>query len=147
MDVIDSINARMRVFLLIQAIGFFCWQTAGGVSAYTAPALGLAGPASFISYLGAIIWAASLLLYLSDAARAKKVLGRNVLNDDWAKHVRQKAAEAAFWILMIGVVSSMALTAFDVNGALLLKLLTGLSISSFFVASVIYDRQGDGEDD
>jgi len=41
----------------------------------------------------------------------------------------------------------MALTAFEVNGALLLKLLTGLSISTFFVATVIYDRQGDGADD
>ena len=41
----------------------------------------------------------------------------------------------------------MTLSNFGVEGALLLKILTGLSVSSFFVATVLYDRRGEGEED
>lgn len=144
MDAIEQINKRMRMLLIAQAIGFFAWQAADGLAG-----LGLAfsaGPAFVVSGVGFGIWLVSLILFFGQALQAKKIAGYDVLNDEWARDVRKRAAEAAFWVITIAVVLSMTATNFGADGQFLLKLLTGLSVSSFFIATVIYDRRGEGAD-
>lgn len=143
MDQLEKINARMRVLLLCQAVGFFAWQAGGGVSASEQLPAAFSGPGLVISLAGFGLWLVTIILYFADARRAYKTVGYDVINDEWARDVRRRAAEAAFWVITISTVLAMTLSNFDVEGALLLKILTGLSVSSFFVATVVYDRRGD----
>lgn len=143
MDQFERINARMRLLLLGQAAGFFAWQSGGGVSSSDQLPATLTGPGLTVSLLGFGVWFITLLLYFADARRAYKTLGYDVINDEWARDVRRRAAEAAFWVITIATVLAMTLSNFGIEGALLLKVLTGLSVSSFFVATVWYDRRGD----
>jgi len=145
MDQLEKINARMRVYLLCQAVGFFAWQAGGGVSASDQLPAGFSGPGLAISLAGFGLWLVTISLYFMDAWRAYKTVGHNVLNDEWARDVRRRAAEAAFWVITIATVLAMTLSNFGIEGALLLKILTGLSVSSFFVATVVYDRRGDDD--
>lgn len=147
MDVIEQINKRMRIFLILQAIGFFAWQSGDGVVGLASAGSGLTGPAFVVSGVGFGIWLVSLILFFGHALNAKKIAGYDVLNDEWARDVRKRAAEAAFWVVTIGVVVSMTATNFGADGQFLLKLLTGLSVASFFVATVIYDRRGESAED
>ena len=142
MEAIEQINKRMRLLLIAQAVGFFAWQAGDGFAGLT-----LAGPAFVVSGVGFGIWLVSLILFLGQALQAKKIAGYDVLNDEWARDVRKRAAEAAFWVITIAVVLSMTATNFGADGPFLLKLLTGLSVSSFFIATVIYDRRGEGADE
>lgn len=143
MDQFERINARMRLLLLGQAAGFFAWQAGGGVSRSEQLPAALTGPGLTVSLLGFGVWFITLLLYFADARRAYKTLGYDVINDEWARDVRRRAAEAAFWVITIATVLAMTLSNFGIAGALLLKILTGLSVSSFFLATVWYDRRGD----
>lgn len=70
----------------------------------------------------------------------------DVLNDEWAQHVRKKSAETAYWIILISIVSAMVLSNFGVDGQLLLKVLTGIGVSSFLLAAVVYDDQAETVD-
>lgn len=145
MDQLEKINARMRIYLLCQAAGFFAWQAGGGVSGSEQLPASFSGPGLVVSLIGFGLWLVTISLYFLDARRAYKTVGHNVLNDEWARDVRRRAAEAAFWVITIATVLAMTLTNFGVEGALLLKVLTGLSVSSFFVATVVYDRRGDDD--
>lgn len=143
MDQFERINARMRVLLLGQAAGFFAWQAGGGVSNSDQLPAAFTGPGMTVSLIGFGVWFITLLLYFADARRAYKTLGYDLINDEWARDVRRRAAEAAFWVITIATVLAMTLSNFGIEGALLLKVLTGLTVSSFFVATVWYDRRGD----
>ena len=143
MDQFERINARMRVLLLGQAAGFFAWQAGGGVSNSDQLPAFLNGPGMTVSLIGFALWLVSISLYFLDARRAHKLFGYDVINDEWARDVRRRAAEAAFWVITIATVLAMTLSNFGIEGALLLKVLTGLTVSSFFVATVWYDRRGD----
>lgn len=145
MDQLERINARMRVLLLCQAAGFFAWQAGGGVANAEQLPAALTGVGMPVSLVGFGVWFITLLLYFADARRAYKTVGYDVINDEWSRDVRRRAAEAAFWVITIATVLAMTLSNFGVEGALLLKILTGLSVSSFFVATVIYDQRGDDE--
>ena len=147
MEAVEQINKRMRIFLILQAVGFFAWQAGDGLSASGQTPAGLVGPAFLASGIGFGIWLVSLIIFLGQAWRAKKIAGYDVLNDEWARDVRKRAAEAAFWVITIAVVISMTATNFGADGQLLLKFLTGLSVASFFVATVIYDRRGESSGD
>ena len=146
MDQFEALNARMRVCLLCQAAGFFSWQAGGGVAASEQIPASLSAPGLVVSLLGFGLWLVTISLYFMDARRAYKSVGYNVINDEWARDVRRRAAKAAFWVITIATVLAMTLSNFGVEGALLLKILTGLSVSSFFVATVLYDRRGEGEE-
>jgi uncharacterized membrane protein len=147
MEAVESINKRMRILLILQAIGFFSWQAGDGVAGLGQTSSDLAGPAFVVSGVGFGVWIVSLIIFFGQALQAKKVAGYDVLNDEWARDVRKRAAEAAFWVITIGVVLSMTATNFGADGQLLLKVLTGLSVASFFVATVIYDSRGEGSED
>ena len=147
MDQLDALNARMRVCLLCQAAGFFAWQAGGGVAASEQMPASLSAPGLVVSLLGFGLWLVTISVYFMDARRAYKSVGYDVINDEWARDVRRRAAEAAFWVITLCTVLAMTLSNFGVEGALLLKILTGLSVSSFFVATVLYDRRGEGEED
>ena len=145
MDQLEKINARMRVYLLCQAVGFFAWQAGGGVSKSEQLPGALTGPAILVSLVGLGLWIITLALYFGNARQASRMYGYDVINDEWARDVRRRAAEAAFWVITIATVLAMTLSNFGIEGALLLKILTGLSVSSFFVATVVYDRRGDDD--
>ncbi len=145
MDQLEVINARMRVYLLCQAVGFFAWQAGGGVSGSEQLPASFAGPGLVVSLIGFGLWLLTLLLYFADAWRAYKTVGHDVINDEWSRDVRRRAAEAAFWVVTISTVLAMTISNFGVDGGFLLKVLTGLSVSSFFVATVLYDRRGEDE--
>ena len=147
MTELNALQSRMRILLILQAIAFFCWQAAGGVSTSDQLPQSWQGPAYIISGMGVGLWVVGFILYMGNVFQAKKLMSYDVLNDEWAQHVRKKAAETAFWITMIGTVISMTLTNFGVDGALLLKILTGISVSSFLMAAVIYDREAESADD
>ena len=145
MDQLEVINARMRVYLLCQAIGFFAWQAGGGVANSSQLPDSFHGPGVVVSLIGFGLWLVTISLYFLDARRAYKTVGYDIINDEWARDVRRRAAEAAFWVITIATVLAMTLSNFGIEGALLLKILTGLSVSSFFVATVVYDRRGDDD--
>ncbi len=146
MDLADTLNARMRMFAILQAIGFFAWQAGEGLARFHHTPDGLIGPAFLISGIGVGIWLVSLIIFLGQAWRAKKAVGYDVLNDEWARDVRKRGAEAAFWIVTVAVVLSMTATNFGVDGQLLLKVITGLAVASFLLANVWFDsRHEDAE--
>ena len=146
MDLADTLNARMRMFAILQAIGFFAWQAGEGLARSHHTPDGLIGPAFLISGIGLGIWLVSLIIFLGQAWRAKKAVGYDVLNDEWARDVRKRGAEAAFWIVTVAVVLSMTATNFGVDGQLLLKVITGLAVASFLLANVWFDsRHEDAE--
>ena len=147
MDQLEQINARMRVLLLCQAAGFFFWQAGGGVTQTDSLPQAFSGPGLMVSLAGFALWLVSISLYFLDARRAHKLFGYDVINDEWARDVRRRAAEAAFWVITISTVVAMTISNFGVDGGLLLKLLTGVTVSSFFVATVFYDRCGDEAQD
>ena len=147
MDQLEALNARMRVCLLCQAASFFAWQAGGGVAASEQMPASLSATGLVVSLLGFGLWLVTISVYFMNARRAYKSVGYDVINDEWARDVRRRAAEAAFWVITLCTVLAMTLSNFGVEGALLLKILTGLSVSSFFVATVLYDRRGEGEED
>lgn len=144
MDLADQLNQRLRLFTILQALGFFAWQAGGGLSQSSQTPDALIGPAFVASGVGVGVWLVSLIIYLGQAWYAKKAVGYDVLNDEWAIDVRKRAAEAAFWIITIGIVLAMTATNFGADGQLLLKILTGLSVASFLIANVVYDSRGEG---
>ena len=143
MDLADRLNARMRIFAILQAIGFFAWQAGEGLARSHQTPDALTGPAFLASGVGVGVWLVSLIIFFGQAWQAKKAVGYDVLNDEWARDVRKRAAEAAFWIVTIAVVVSMTATNFGVDGQLLLNLITGLAVSSFLIANVWFDSRGE----
>jgi hypothetical protein len=91
--------------------------------------------------IGAGVWALGLIAYLLIAWRAQRQGLYDLLNDEWAQHVRKRASEAAFWILSACVVISMTLSYFAVDAALLLKINVGVAVSAFFIATVWFDAR------
>lgn len=143
----DALAKRLRLLLVLQAIGFFAWQAGDGVAGSDQIANSLQGPAIVISSSGMGLWLATLIFYLGQAFQAKKQFGYDVLNDEWARDVRKKASETAFWVCAIGIVTAMTATNFGADGQLLLKVLTGLAVSSYFLANVYWDTRGEGAED
>jgi hypothetical protein len=143
MDELETINLRMRAFLLCQAAGFFAWQAADGIGTSHQTPDSWMGPGLVISGIGFGLWLVTIILYFGDAFRAYKTVGYDIINDDWARDVRRRAAEAAFWVITVSTVLAMTFNQFGVDGGMLLKILTGLSVSSFFLAAVHYDRKGE----
>lgn len=143
MHELETINLRMRAFLLCQAAGFFAWQAADGIGTSHQTPDSWMGPGLVISGIGFGLWLVTIILYFGDAFRAYKTVGYDIINDDWARDVRRRAAEAAFWVITVATVLAMTFNQFGVDGGMLLKILTGLSVSSFFLAAVHYDRKGE----
>lgn len=147
MDQVEQISKRMRLLALAIAAGFFAWQVGDGMA--RSPQIGseLTGAAYIASGIGLGMWVVSLIIFFGQAWQAKKSVGYDVLNDEWAIDVRKRAGETAFWVVTVGVVLSMTATNFGADGQLLLKVLTGVSASSFLVASVYFDSRGEGGDE
>lgn len=143
MDELEKINVRMRALLLCQAAGFFAWQAADGIGSSHQTPDSWMGPGLVISGIGFGLWLVTIILYFGDAFRAYKTVGYDIINDEWARDVRRRAAEAAFWVITVATVLAMTINQFGLDGGLLLKVLTGLSVSSFFLAAVHYDRRGE----
>ncbi|MCR9128364.1 MAG: hypothetical protein NXI12_02475 [Alphaproteobacteria bacterium] len=146
MDVAEKLNAQMRIFFALNAAGFFTWQAGDGFAASAQIPGAFTGPSLLLSGIGFGLWLVTLIIIFGQAWRAKKLGVYDLLSDEWSLRVRAQAAEAAFWITTAGVVISMTLTNFGVDGQLLLKLLTGLAVASFLGSYVWYDsRHEDGE--
>ncbi len=144
MDAADQVLGRMRPLLLLQAAGFLAWQAGDGIAGgLSAPSTGLP-PAIMISLAGAMVWLVSLLAYFYLAWQAKKDGIYDILNDEWAQHVRKRASETAFWVLMISVVASMTASKFGVDAAMLLQVNVGISVASYFIATVWFDSRNEG---
>ena len=146
MDVAEKLNARMRVFFVLNAAGFFAWQAGDGFAMSAQIPDGLTGPSLLAGGVGFGLWLVTLIIIFGQAWRAKKLGIYDILSDEWSQRVRAQAAEAAFWITTVGVVVSMTATNFGVDGQLLLKLLTGLAVASFLGAHVWYDSRHEGDE-
>jgi len=145
MDLAEQLTARLRIFAILQAISFFAWQAGEGVARSSQIPDALTGPAFLVSGIGVGVWLVSLIIFFGLAWQAKKAVGYDVLNDEWARDVRKRGAEAAFWIVTVAVVLAMTATNFGADGQLLLKVITGLAVSSFLIANVWYDSRGEDE--
>ncbi len=145
MDAVERISGRMRWLLIAQAIGFFCWQAGDGLAHSDQIAALVANPAELISLIGAVLWLISMLAFFAQAHKAQRDGLHDILNDEWAQHVRGRAAETAFWALCIGVVGSMTATNFGLDAQMLLKINVGVAVSSFFLAYVWHDSRHEGE--
>ncbi|MEO1038239.1 MAG: hypothetical protein AAFX09_01745 [Pseudomonadota bacterium] len=145
MELAETLNRRARMFAVLQALGFFAWQAGDGLARSDTSPAGFVGPAFMASGIGLGVWVVSLIVFFGVSWHAKKAGVFDIMNDEWSRHVRMKAAEAAFWATAIGVVVSMTATNFGVDGWLLLKVLTGLAVASFLLAYAWYDsRHEDG---
>ena len=141
MDIVDQITIRMRILLLVQAAGFFTWQAGEGLARSEQVASAVSQPAALAALVGGAVWAVGLIVYFAQAWRAKKGGLYDILHDEWAQHVRKRASETAFWVLMISVVVSMTLSNFGVDAMLLLKINVGVAVSSYFLANVWFDTR------
>lgn len=145
MDGVEHITARMRWLLLVQAAGFFLWQAGEGLARSDQIAEAIGQPAGLAALIGGAVWVLGLAAYFAQAWRAKQAGLYDLLNDEWAQHVRKRASEAAFWVLAGSVVISMTLSYFGLDAALLLKINVGVAVSGFFLAHVWYDTRHEGE--
>lgn len=146
MDIAEKLNAQMRVFFALNAAGFFAWQAGDGFAASAQVPDALTGPSLILSGIGFGVWLVTLIIIFGQAWRARKLGVFDILSDEWSLRVRAQAAEAAFWITTVGIVVSMTLTNFGIDGQLLLKLLTGLAVASFLGSYVWYDSRHEGEE-
>ena len=145
MDVIDQITGRMRTLLLIQAAGFFTWQAGEGLARSHQVVEAVSQPAAVAALVGALAWAAGLIIYFTQAWRAKQRGLYDLLNDEWAQHVRRRASEFAFWALTVSIVVSMTVSNFGVDAQLLLKLNVGVAVSGFLLANIWLDSRHEDE--
>ena len=141
MALADQLKTRMRIFAVLQALGFFSWQAGEGFARSHQTPESLIGPAFIVSGVGVGVWLVSLIIFLSQAWHAKKAVGYDVINDEWARHVRKRAAETAFWLLTVAVVVSTTLANFGVDAQLLLQINTGLAVAGFLLANVYWDSR------
>lgn len=144
MDTAETITAQARLLLVLNGAGFFVWQAGEGLARSPQIPEAVTGPALVASGMGFGLWLVALILVFGQTWRAKKLGVYDILSDEWALAARRKAAEAAFWILSLGVVASMTAANFAVDAQLLLRILTGLAVSAFLFAYVWYDSRHEG---
>ena len=145
MSDLNAMKTHMRMVLLMQAGGFFCWQAIGALPTFEHTPSGLLGPAFIISGMGFGLWVVSFILFIASAVRAHKLLGYDLFKDTEAVKTRREASETAFWITTVGLVSAMTLHSLGVEGVFLLRVLTGLAVASFLAFAAIYDGQSNSD--
>lgn len=143
MDIEDRLTKRARLLFWLNGLGFFAWQAGDGLAMAGFTGRAATGSALIASGIGFGVWLVSLILVLGLGWQARRAGLYDILGDEWAKHARARAAEAAFWIVTISIVVCMTLSNFGFDAQLALKLLTGLAVASFLIAYAIFDAQHD----
>ncbi|XBQ15669.1 MAG: hypothetical protein ABL308_12000 [Oceanicaulis sp.] len=146
MDLADKLNAQIRVLFVLNAAGFFLWQSGDGLAGSAQIGGEISELARLVSIIGFAIWVIALFVVLGQTWRAKRLGVYDVLSDEWAQRARARAGEAGFWIVTVGVVLAMTATNFGIDGQLLLKALTGLAVAGYLGAYVWFDSRHEGEE-
>ena len=143
MDAADKISRRMRLLFWLTALGFFFWQAGDGLARaeFAGPVLTPAG--LMAGSIGFGVWIVALILVLGVCSHARRAGVYDILGDEWAQRARAKAGEAGFWVLTVSTVIFMTLSNFGIDAQFLLKILTGISASSYLIAYALFDARHD----
>lgn len=146
MDAVDRVMGRMRPLLLLQAAGFFAWQAGDGVATADSASREMINVAIWVSMAGAATWIIAITVFFYLAWKAKQDGIYDIMQDEWAQHVRKRAAEAAFWVLTVCTVVTMTISKFGVEASMLLQLNVGVSVAGYFLATVWFDTRSEAEE-
>lgn len=145
MDAADRVAARMRPLFLLQAAGFFAWQVSDGVASSQSASPDTIGIASLVAIGGCGVWLVSFLIFALLAWRAKKDGIYDLMQDEWSQHVRKRAAEVGFWVLLVCTVVGMTATKFGVEASILLQTNVGIGVAGYILASLWLDSRDEGD--
>jgi uncharacterized membrane protein len=142
----DRLQRRARRFLFINALSVLLWQPAMSIQDHFALSGALYHGVTLAMLAGGLVWIVSLAAILVVIMRARRTGCFQRMSDEWADHVRAKAAETTLVFTGICIVLFGVVKEVGVPGGFLLDLLVGIAVVIYLLSNVYYDSAHDPQE-